>query len=135
MELLLVVLGAILATFGGFLQQWYRDQQNQKKEDESILVKCWDILSIMDRYPEIGKMEKSSFECFDDLYQLSFRIRCKNNNECADEIQEFVRKNRGTEPKTSKGLRKEIKKMKGKIEEKIKIDSQKESGGNDDNKI
>ena len=120
MEIFYIVLGSILATFGGFLHLLYQSRQARIKEDKNALIQSLDVFDSLKRIPETGKSEKSSFEHFDDLYHLSFKIQCPEYKNISIDIHKFVQENRGKDPKEDKGLRKKISDLSKKIEDELR---------------
>jgi len=120
MELIYIVLGSILAIFGGFLHLFYQSRKIQIKEDKNALIQTLDVLDTLKRIPETGKSEKSSFECFDELHHFSLKIDCEEYKNIALEIQEFVKEYRGKDPMGDKGLRSKLEDLRSKTETELK---------------
>ena len=120
MQIFYIVLGSILATFGGFLHLLYQSRQARIKEDKNVLIQSLDVFDSLKRIPETGKPEKSSFEHFDDLYHLSFKIQCPEYKIISTDIYNFVQENRGKDPMQDKGLREKISDLSKKIEDELR---------------
>lgn len=114
-----IVLGSILATLGGFIHLWYQRRQTQKKEDKNALIQSLDILDALKRMRETPKAEKYSFEYFDELNHLSFKLQCRENENIALDIRKFVKEYRGKDPKINEELHKKIDTLRSKIENRL----------------
>jgi len=118
-------MGEIVLSFVlGFLTRLFWDRKNQKrikkKEDRNVLTQLMGELSGFMGIVESGKRERTSFEYFDELYKLSFKILCQENKDLVDEIQNFVQENRGQDPISHPPLREKINSLKSKVEETLK---------------
>lgn len=102
-----IILGAILATAGGFLQQRHSDKKAQKRNDRSALILALEYISALTlpaRRSPLEIMARNFDEGLEyictrqerqdvyksNLYVLSFKIQRNENEEIARKIREFA---------------------------------------------
>jgi len=105
MDLILVLIGAALATLGGFIQQRHQNIQDQKRNDRNVLIQALDILLAMLKPAKVSllksetwvklteSMQKSADESYgltSVLYRLSFEFQRKESADIANKIRHFA---------------------------------------------
>lgn len=96
------------------------EEKKQKKEDRNIFVQIVEVLSDLIAPVESGKGKNTSHENFNELEKLYSMIQCEEDRDLADEIQTFIKENRGYDAVSYKALRGKIRSLKSKVMERIK---------------
>lgn len=98
-QIIYIVLGAILATFGGFLHIWFQSRKNRQEKERTLLIKVHDILSNYDKENYTPVMSVlDSVKIMDELCRISFKIRSKKYKDLKKIIFDFGKNNRNLGP-------------------------------------
>jgi len=118
------ILFYFLSTSIGFFigLYWYRIAQKRRRREKDLdaLNKAMNALSDLMGPVESDRSDRTSFENFDELDRLSLNIRCEENRDLANKIQDFFHENRGHEPRSWPALRSKIDSLKSEIRERIR---------------
>jgi hypothetical protein len=92
-QVLIMVVGAILAIAGGFLHQMYQNNLTQKRDDRELLHQAEE--TFIEMLPKLGDIQSPPGEVDESckkLLSIAIRIWVKDNLDLAKRMVEFARK-------------------------------------------
>ena len=93
-ETSLIVLGAILALLGGFIQRWYQECQDRKKNDKLLLLNAHDLIQTLEHIRYFAESGGGIGGLADRLYQISFEIHASKFKELRLKLKKLGKKHK-----------------------------------------
>jgi len=95
-DILLIILGSILATLGGFIQRWYQECQDRKKRDKLLLLNALDLIQTLEHIRHFAESNGGIGTIADRLYQISFEIHTRKFKELRLKLNKLGKKYKKT---------------------------------------
>ena len=93
-ETSLIVLGAILALLGGFIQRWYQECQDRKKHDKLLLGSVHVHIQTLEHIRYFAESNVDIGSIADSIYQISFEIQARKFKELRIKLKKLGKKHK-----------------------------------------
>lgn len=89
-----IVLGAILAILGGFIQSLYQEWKDRKKHDKLLLLNAHSLIQDLEHIRNFADSNGSIGTIADRIYQIGFEIQGNKFKELRLKLKKFGKKHK-----------------------------------------